>query len=109
MAHLKERQKMIRHTIMIQKQYFQELKNEEKNIRKYISQLGLKHKNLRLEIRNLSFQSGLLDKPALMKDYDETVVTVINKELTIEGLKANIERLTEKIFVMENLNRSISS
>lgn len=109
MAHLKEKQKMIRHTIMIQKQFFQELKNEENIIRKHLTQLGLKRKNLRSEIRSLSFQSGLLDKPALMKDYDETVETVINKELTIEGLTANIERLTEKIFVMENLNRSISS
>ncbi|XP_065369651.1 uncharacterized protein LOC135961930 [Calliphora vicina] len=103
MAHLQEKQKMLRQIVTVQKEYLEEVKEEKKQFRKFVFQLKVKRQQLRSDIRNASFQSGLLDKPVLMKDYDETVETANKLRQTIEDLKCTIAGLNTKISALKEI------
>ncbi|XP_037826391.1 uncharacterized protein MAL8P1.12-like [Lucilia sericata] len=101
MAHLKENQKMLRHIVSVKKKYLRKLLIQKNTCRTFISELKLKRQKIRSDIRNVSYQSGLLDKPILMRDYDETEEKANKLRQTIEDLKNTIEALTTKIGVLE--------
>lgn len=103
MAHLQDKQKMLRLIVTVQKTLFEELKEEKKEFRTYVLQLKMKRNQLRSDIHNLSFQSGLLDKPVLMKDYDETIKTANKLRQTIEDLKCTIAGLNTKISALKEI------
>ncbi|XP_046810045.1 DNA repair protein rad50 [Lucilia cuprina] len=101
MAHLKEKQKMLRHIVSEKKKYLKKLQIQKNTCRTFMSELKIKRQKLRSDIRNVSFQSGLLDKPILMRDYDETEEKANKLRQTIDDLKNTIEALTTKISVLE--------
>ncbi|KNC25112.1 hypothetical protein FF38_07796 [Lucilia cuprina] len=101
MAHLKEKQKMLRHIVSVKKKYLKKLQIQKNTCRTFMSELKIKRQKLRSDIHNVSFQSGLLDKPILMRDYDETEEKAKKLRQTIDDLKNTIEALTTKISVLE--------
>lgn len=66
-------------------------------VRQNIRKLKLKHNWLRKEYSNISYKGGLMDMPALMFDYDETVEKVLQKQAIVSELKETIRRTTQRI------------
>ncbi|XP_061392710.1 plectin-like [Musca vetustissima] len=95
-AHLKEKQKMLHETIHFQRQYLEELQNEKQRLREVVFQMKIERSKLRKESRDISFQSGLLDKPILMKDFDTTVEYLEELRERVKQSKITICEINEK-------------
>lgn len=101
MAHLKEKKSVMHHVVEVQNELLMRLQNAKSKLRQYITEMKREHNRARHDIKQLSFQSGLLDKPNLMVDYDRTV-EMANKLKKLNGvMKQTIERLTHKIALLE--------
>ncbi|XP_019890298.1 coiled-coil domain-containing protein 96-like [Musca domestica] len=100
-AHLKEKQKMLHETINFQRQYLAELQLEKQRLREIVFQLKIERCRLRKESQDISFQSGLLDKPILMKDFDATVEYLEELQERVAQEKIAISELNEKITSVE--------
>lgn len=97
MAHFKERQKMLSNSVKAQRLALDELMNEKQTWRLRIGQLRVKRDEIRRGIKELSFKAGLLDKPALMLDYDQTCKMLGEHHNEIEHLKDSIQMIEEKL------------
>ncbi|XP_073846656.1 uncharacterized protein [Musca autumnalis] len=102
MAHYKEQQKMLQNSMMAQRLALDELNDEKQQLRQRIHQLRMKRTAIRKQLRELSFDSGLLDKPALMLDYDKTNANVEEQRRIIDVLKQKSKKLEKKIKRLEN-------
>lgn len=69
--------------IYVQSAILNQLRIKKNYMRERIYKLKKKHSSLGIQIKKLSAQCGILDKPALMIDYDMTV------ECCEEGRKIN--------------------
>lgn len=101
MAHLKEKQKMLRETITFQRQYLHELQDEKQRLREFVFRQKIQRSQLRKEMKDISFQSGLLDKPVLMKDYDTTVKQLAEMRERVHQSKVTVNRINDKIAILE--------
>ena len=89
------------HVVEKQNEILTRLQNEKSKLRQYITEMKREHNRARREIQQLSFQSGLLDKPNLMVDYDRTVEMANELKMLNGAMKQTIERLTHKIALLE--------
>ncbi|XP_073812281.1 uncharacterized protein [Musca autumnalis] len=105
-AHLKDKQKMLHETINFQRQYLEELQGEKQRLREVVFQLKIERSRLRKESQDISFQSGLLDKPNLMKDFDTTVEYLEELRERVTQSKLDIGQLNEKIALLEKQQSS---
>lgn len=92
---------MLHDTVTFQRQYMEELQIEKQNLREFLFRLKIERTRLRKDIRDISFQSGLLDKPVLMKDYDTTVEYLEDLQKRVENSQATIKSLHAKIDYLE--------
>ncbi|XP_053963328.1 coiled-coil domain-containing protein 96-like [Anastrepha ludens] len=102
MGHLKEKQAMLRDKIRIQKSMMGLLDEQKKSARENIYNSKTERNVVRKEIKELRYQSGLLDKPALMMDYDNTVVQLKKVGKAVEKLRDKQEDLQRKIAKLES-------
>ncbi|KAM7347921.1 uncharacterized protein ACRADG_007398 [Cochliomyia hominivorax] len=97
MANCQEKQKMLSHTVCIQKTFLNSLLQEKRNLRERLYSLKLQRNRMNAQIKSLSIQGGLLDKPALMLDYDHTVIRCRDQKELNNYLKRTMENLQKKI------------
>uniref|UniRef100_A0A1A9V267 DUF4201 domain-containing protein n=1 Tax=Glossina austeni TaxID=7395 RepID=A0A1A9V267_GLOAU len=103
MAHLKEKEKMVRDTIAKQKEVLDAKYAQKETLRARIVELKIQRTKVRKETRELSFKSGLLDKPALLEDYHHTEEYLENLRKSIKKLRSTTKELTKKIEFVEKL------
>lgn len=107
MAHLKEKQRMVRHNIANQKLYLSELQMQKRKLRQDFFNLKAARSRIQKDMRDCSFQGGLLDKPILMADYDKTEQQLIILRERVNRLKQIIAQKNSKIEALEaNCNRN---
>lgn len=103
MAHLKEKEKMVRDTIAKQKEVLDVKNAQKETLRERIVELKIQRTKVRKEARELSFKSGLLDKPALLQDYQRTEEYLENLRKSVKKLRSTTKKLTKKIEFLEKL------
>uniref|UniRef100_A0A1B0GC87 CCDC113/CCDC96 coiled-coil domain-containing protein n=1 Tax=Glossina morsitans morsitans TaxID=37546 RepID=A0A1B0GC87_GLOMM len=103
MAHLKEKEKMVRDTIAKQKEVLDVKNAQKETLRERIVELKIQRTKVRKETRELSFKSGLLDKPALLEDYHHTEEYLENLRKSVKKLRSTTKKLTKKIEFLEKL------
>uniref|UniRef100_A0A1A9ZXH4 DUF4201 domain-containing protein n=1 Tax=Glossina pallidipes TaxID=7398 RepID=A0A1A9ZXH4_GLOPL len=103
MAHLKEKEKMVRDTIAKQKEVLDAKYAQKETLRGRIVELKIQRTKVRKETRELSFKCGLLDKPALLVDYHHTVEYLENLRKSVKKLRSTTKKLTKKIEFLEKL------
>ncbi|CAD7014502.1 unnamed protein product [Ceratitis capitata] len=96
LGHLKEKQAMIRSKIKIQKSCLATLLQQKFAARKWIFDSKQQRTRMRKEIKELSYQCGLLDKPALMLDYDKTAQQVNAVADKVEKLRYKHDEILKK-------------
>lgn len=97
MAHYKEKQRMLRNTIVIQKAHLEELLQEKHKLRERIFRMKLQRQRARKDIKETSFQGGLLDNLTLMYDYDWTIDLLQKKRNIVSRLRSKMEKMIDKI------------
>lgn len=102
MAHLKEKQIMMRNAVEIQKQQLAQLLVDKQVARTNLLNLKSIRGHLRKEIYQVTFQGGLLSKPALMIDYDETSEKLAKVTSEVQAKRKHLAELIERIELMEN-------
>ncbi|XP_054741033.1 coiled-coil domain-containing protein 96-like isoform X1 [Anastrepha obliqua] len=105
-THLKERTLMMRSTLSVQKLYYQTLLEDLEETRRQLNKERLLRDRMRKETRECYFQGGLLLKPALMLDYDNTVEEVNQKSITIYLLHNQYKKINAKVAQYEKLLQS---
>uniref|UniRef100_A0A1B0C4Y3 CCDC113/CCDC96 coiled-coil domain-containing protein n=1 Tax=Glossina palpalis gambiensis TaxID=67801 RepID=A0A1B0C4Y3_9MUSC len=103
MAHLKEKEKMVRDTIAKQKEVLDAKYVQKEMLRERIVELKIQRNKVRKETRELSFKCGLLDKPALLEDYHHTEEYLENLRKSVKKLRSTTKKLTKKIEFVEKL------
>ncbi|XP_037826390.1 coiled-coil domain-containing protein 96-like [Lucilia sericata] len=113
LAHFREKRSILCDVMATQRSALYEFYGERSSLRKYIYELKLKRSRLRKEINELSIQGGLVDKPALMYDYDQTMKRlrelheIVNRlRITLDTIQQRIQRL-EKRLTRDNHNFSM--
>lgn len=92
---------MVRSKIKIQKACLSMLQSQKYSVRKCIFDSKQQRSQMRKEIKELSYQCGLLDKPALMLDYDNTVeqINIITEK--VDKLRNKHDEILHKIVKLE--------
>ncbi|XP_067633961.1 cilia- and flagella-associated protein 184-like [Eurosta solidaginis] len=101
MGHLKEKQAMLRNKVQIQRLFLSDLLEQKQIARESVFKAKTARKKIREDIKELSFQCGLLDKPALMLDYDVTVNEVKKATVRVEALRHKHDDILRKIEKLE--------
>lgn len=101
-AHQREKLSNFSQSVNIQELVLKELKQIHVISRKNLLAGKLQRANLLKEIREKSFQGGLLDKPLLMIDYDETVERVQKMNNKVQNLRQKYTDMQNRVDLMEN-------
>ncbi|XP_017473527.1 PREDICTED: coiled-coil domain-containing protein 96-like [Rhagoletis zephyria] len=102
MGHLKEKQATLRSKIKLQNTMLASLQKEKQAAREAIFNSKKQRTKIRKEIKELSYQCGLLDKPALMLDYDATVAQLKVVGENVEKLRCKQDEIQRKIAKLES-------
>lgn len=97
LAHVREKQFMLTNTILVQEGVLRDLQSEENSCRNYLNYIKLERDLLRKKLKEMSFDCGLLDKPALLRDYDRTIEKIAKAKLAIGKLKEEKEEILEEL------------
>ncbi|XP_037953526.1 synaptonemal complex protein 1-like [Teleopsis dalmanni] len=100
-THLREKVLLMRDHVTAQELELRELLEEKQLIREELRKLKIKRIKLYKDIRELSFQCGLLDKPALLLDYDDTLDRLNATKANIIQIKSKLSDLQLKIKTAE--------
>ncbi|XP_065365837.1 uncharacterized protein LOC135958844 [Calliphora vicina] len=95
LAHYRQKQEMLCSTITIQSSFLDTLVENKSVLRERLHVLKLKRNRLHAQIKKLSAQGGLLDKPVLMFDYDNTVERGRQQKEIVNNLRGTL-RLTQR-------------
>ncbi|XP_004536002.1 kinesin-like protein KIF20B [Ceratitis capitata] len=110
-THLRERTLMLRNQLAVQKMTYKTLLKESQDTRRHLYKQKQVRSHIRKEMREHAFQGGILSKPTLMLDYDQTEDQILQKREIVEGLRSQYSKLVEKIAYYEEMlnSRSIES
>lgn len=115
MAHYKEKQKMLRDMTIYQWLAIDELIDSERALRNRIYRQKLRRNVIKRNSAEKSYQSGLLDKPIIMLDYDKTVASIKKESDTIRYLRKKqsslqkaLNEITIKYDRVKNIARNSS-
>ncbi|XP_017839580.2 uncharacterized protein LOC108597502 [Drosophila busckii] len=105
-AFIREKISMLNATLL-QSEVIQIRKLEKRNIlRDKVLKLKLEHSRLKVQKSNLDKKSGLLYKPALLHDFDDTTDFVEKKRCSIQKLKRSMHEILMRISFYESNTRS---
>ena len=88
---------MASNTITFQQVALNELTEKKRKLRERVFNLKKQRSQLNSEIKRLSAQCGILDKPALMMDYDETVERCEEQQALNDYLKRTLSAIERKL------------
>ncbi|KNC27554.1 hypothetical protein FF38_10587 [Lucilia cuprina] len=97
LAHYKEKQQMLCTNITIQTSVLDALLENKHMLREHLYALKLQRNRISSQIKKLSSQGGLLDKPALMFDYDHTVDRCREQREIVNRLRQTMHLIQRKI------------
>ncbi|XP_068146023.1 uncharacterized protein [Drosophila tropicalis] len=87
-------------TLAEKKKGLDKLYAKQDELRKHLYKLRMQHIQYINQKHELSLKAGILYKPALMHDYDKTVDLVKEKRMTVNGLKATVEKLQRRLSIL---------
>lgn len=102
-AHVKERTLMLRNKLAAQKRSYWTMLRQRDETRRGLNTQRMIRAKLRKDINELNFQGGILSKPALMLDYDNTVAEIEHKQEIVRGLHDQYRKISEKIAQYEQM------
>ncbi|XP_036331852.1 coiled-coil domain-containing protein 96-like [Rhagoletis pomonella] len=102
-THMKERMLMLRNTLAVQRLSYSTWLQKRQETRRALHQQQMIRTQIRKDIKELDFQGGILSKPALMLDYDNTVAEVGHKQEIVRGLHFQYKKISEKIAKYEQM------
>nr|XP_014101286.2 centromere-associated protein E-like [Bactrocera oleae] len=108
-THLRERILMLRNRLSVQKLTFRELLRQSQITRRNLYKQKQIRAQIRKEIKDYTFQGGILSKPSLMLDYDQTVEEIDQKRVTVEALRSQYKKIVDKIAYYEQMLNKKSS
>lgn len=100
---------MLRNKLSVQKMTYRELLRQSQNARRDLYKQKQIRARIRKEIKECTFQGGILSKPTLMLDYDQTVEVVKQKKDKVEALRSQYKKVIDKIAYYEEILKSRSS
>ena len=101
LAHYAETKDELNQFVQRQRLQFKELRFEQERRRRHLQNLNIKRLRTRQEIKEMSFKAGLLDKPLLMYDFDNTVERIEVDKERIANLRATLATIEHKIKIFE--------
>uniref|UniRef100_A0A034VYN6 Coiled-coil domain-containing protein 96 n=1 Tax=Bactrocera dorsalis TaxID=27457 RepID=A0A034VYN6_BACDO len=108
-SHLRERILMLRNRLSVQKMTFRELLRQSQIARRNVYKQKQIRAQIRKEIKECTFQGGILSKPSLMVDYDRTEEAIDEKRIIVEALRSQYKKIVDKIAYYEQMLNSRSS
>ncbi|XP_014101286.3 cilia- and flagella-associated protein 184 [Bactrocera oleae] len=108
-THLRERILMLRNRLSVQKLTFRELLRQSQITRRNLYKQKQIRAQIRKEIKDYTFQGGILSKPSLMLDYDQTVEEIDQKRVAVEALRSQYKKIVDKIAYYEQMLNTKSS
>lgn len=100
---------MLRNRLSVQKLTFRELLRQSQITRRNLYKQKQIRAQIRKEIKDYTFQGGILSKPSLMLDYDQTVEEIDQKRVTVEALRSQYKKIVDKIAYYEQMLNKKSS
>ncbi|EDW90636.1 uncharacterized protein LOC6529978 [Drosophila yakuba] len=76
------------------------IKNQ-RNLRRRLYEVKLERKTMRQQLRDLTFQGGILSMPSLMYDFDNTVERLKEKRETVAKLRETMKALQRRVSQLE--------
>ena len=101
LSHYGETKDRLHQIISLQRFGLEERKFERDFIRRRLQKLTLQRLRTRQQIKEMSLKAGLLDKPLLLYDYDNTLEILKEGKETVARLRATVDTLQNKINVLE--------
>ena len=80
-----------------------ELQARRQALRHRVQELTQKRMRIHTQLNNVRWRAGLLDKPLLLKDYDETVQRIKQQRENNANLRATMHAMEEKIKRFEKI------
>ncbi|TMW39166.1 hypothetical protein DOY81_015754, partial [Sarcophaga bullata] len=103
LAHCKEKQDKL-HSIMVQQhRKLNELQARRKAMRRRVQELTQQRMRIQTQLNEERLRAGLLDKPLLLKDYDETVERIKQQRENNANLRATMLAIETKIQRFEKI------
>ncbi|XP_030555726.1 coiled-coil domain-containing protein 96-like isoform X2 [Drosophila novamexicana] len=106
LAFIREKMSMISITLISHKKNLSRKIRRQNELRDELLEAKLQHARLTAQIRALHVKCGLLYKPALLHDYDETVEAVEIKRENVNKCRIIVKDLEARIAMFEGLARS---
>lgn len=97
LAHVKEKEYMLGQVIDKETEDLEQYSSYVLEARNDVNDVKFSRDKLRKINAQMSRDCGLLDKPELLRDYDDLIETIQNKRNKIEQLKKNINKMTKKM------------
>ncbi|XP_051857998.1 coiled-coil domain-containing protein 96 isoform X1 [Drosophila albomicans] len=108
LAHLKNKEHMWRHTHERNVRHLQDCIDRNTKFREQIYRGKLEHNAISREISKLRFDGGLMQYPALLEDFDQTVSDLYAKRKSVEKLRNTHKSLLNRIRLAEQLADAVS-
>ncbi|EDW64120.1 cilia- and flagella-associated protein 184 [Drosophila virilis] len=106
LAFIREKTSMISVTLINHKQILRRKLRRQNELRDQLLEAKLRHTRLTAQMRELHVKCGLLYKPALLHDYDETVEAVEIKREKVNKCRIIVKDLEARIGKFEEVARS---
>ncbi|XP_067633269.1 cilia- and flagella-associated protein 184-like [Eurosta solidaginis] len=102
-SHTREKIDSLRLFNQMNKKALFELQSQKKLVRERLVHLKVERTRYQKEKRELTFQTGLLSKPSLLRDYDNTVEQLNDINKRVESLRKQRVELLEKLKKLEKI------
>ena len=103
LAHCKEKRDKFKNIIVQQHIKLNELQARRQAMRLRVQELTQRRMRIQTQLKDVRFRAGLLDKPLLLKDYDETVQRIKQQRENNANLRATMLALEAKIKRFEKI------
>ncbi|TMW42902.1 hypothetical protein DOY81_012017 [Sarcophaga bullata] len=101
LGHYGETKDRLYQVIGMQRYQLEEAKYHREYLRRRLQKLTLRRIRTRQQIKEMSLNAGLLDKPFLMHDYDNTIQFLKEEREIVARLRVTVATLQSKINVLE--------
>ncbi|XP_062142397.1 coiled-coil domain-containing protein 96 isoform X2 [Drosophila sulfurigaster albostrigata] len=108
LAHLKNKEHMWRNTHERNVKHLQDCIDRNTKFREQIYRGKLEHNAISREISKLRFDGGLMQYPALLEDFDQTVSDLNAKRKSVEKLRNTHKSLLNRIRLAEQLADAVT-
>lgn len=95
--HNHEKTLALYHRLEGEQKKLEAIQNKQRQLREKLYKAKLDRSKIRKDIKDLSYNGGLVALPMLMHDYDRTLELVAEKQLNINQLKQTVKGILQRI------------